>query len=210
MDPATMAILSAGGASLGGSIWSNITNLGESKRARQFAERMSGSAYQRAVVDMAAAGLNPALAYGQGGASTPGAPTASVDDAVGPAVSSAMHAKRLAEELKVMQSDRQLKDAQAGRTGFENALTEQSTKTQQSLGMMYEAQRVNTEASTAKMMAEMPASERRGMLARIVMPALSAAEGLSRRLFDGQTIGKFGRIAGYEGRRLMSPFYGRR
>jgi len=158
------------------------------------------------VVDMAAAGLNPALAYGQGGASTPGAPTASVDDAVGPAVSSALHAKRLSEEIKSMRADRNLKDAQAGRTGFENALTEVQTKAQQSLGAMYDSQRVNTEASTAKMIAEMPASERRGAIARIALPALEAGEALSRRLFDGQTVGKFGRIARYEGARFLGRF----
>lgn len=67
----------------------NAANIAAANRAMQFSERMSSTAYQRAVADMKSAGLNPMLAYSQGGASTPSGVTPTINSTSKSALGSA-------------------------------------------------------------------------------------------------------------------------
>lgn len=103
IGPVAAGIVGAAIPAIGSFFGQERANYQNRKFAREqmaFQERLSGTAYQRAVTDMRTAGLNPALAYSQGGASSPGGAMATVEDAVGPAVSSAQHARQLSAELK--------------------------------------------------------------------------------------------------------------
>lgn len=78
------------GAVLGylGQKQANDANVEQAGINRDFQANMSGTAYQRAVGDMQAAGLNPMLAYSQGGASTPIGGMPQVQNALGAGVAS--------------------------------------------------------------------------------------------------------------------------
>ena len=67
-----------------------------------FQDRMSSTAYQRATQDMRKAGLNPILAYQQGGASTPQGASFEAQNELAPAISSALEVRRQNADIKAI------------------------------------------------------------------------------------------------------------
>lgn len=89
------------------------------KMAREqmaFQERMSSTAYTRSMADMKRAGLNPMLAFQQGGASSPGGAQAKIEDVVSPAVNSAVAGLRLKNEIAMNRAQVKLLGSQEFKT----------------------------------------------------------------------------------------------
>jgi hypothetical protein len=79
----------------------NDANIMLARENRQFTADQSNSAYQRAVNDMKAAGLNPALMFGRGqAASTPQLEAPRVENELGRAVSSGLQAAQATSALQ--------------------------------------------------------------------------------------------------------------
>jgi len=83
-----LPLIGLGAAAVGGALGflggerANAANARQAAMQRDFQANQSATSYQRAVDDMKKAGLNPALAYQQGGASTPTGASAQITDSI--------------------------------------------------------------------------------------------------------------------------------
>lgn len=113
--------LAATAGSLAGGLLQRSDQRQAASRANRFSADMSNTAYQRAMADMRAAGLNPILAARLGGASTPTGAVAETTNVFQPAVSSALETARTSSQVN-------LQNQQVEKLAAEIGLTEEQTE----------------------------------------------------------------------------------
>lgn len=105
---------------------SNATNIRMARMQQNFQRNQRRTAYQTAVHDLARAGLNPMLAYSQGGAPAMSGASARVEPTIkgnpgAEAFASAMAAKRQDAELEVMQTQAEKNKSEASLSSAQTA-----------------------------------------------------------------------------------------
>lgn len=115
----------SGGANILGAHMQNAANAKQAQQQMDFQAQQTGSSWQRGVADMRAAGLNPALAYSQGGAGSGSGSSAQLGNELGEGANSAFSTMMIQQELEN-------KAAQVANIDANSELVRKQAKTEES------------------------------------------------------------------------------
>lgn len=140
---------------IGSTLFTNSANKSMANRQMAFQERMSATSYQRSMADMKAAGLNPILAYKQGGATTPSGATAQMQNPIDPAINSAnskVQRKKTKSETELLAITK-IKEAQIA--NLNNQLTLRAAWDSDSAYQKYQQEKMVTAVMNANLKAQL-------------------------------------------------------
>lgn len=121
LKSATPALV--GGMNYYGQMQTNAANAQQAQQQMDFQNQQTSTAYQRGTADMKAAGLNPMLAYSQGGAQSGGGAQATMGNELGQGANSALSAAMTQQQLKNMELQNVQQQADTKRTNAETDYT---------------------------------------------------------------------------------------